>query len=298
MNRFGVIDMGTNTFHLLISEEDGAGFKDIYRERIYVQLAEDGIEEIGEAAFARGLNAMEHFAGILEAYSVKRVKAFGTAALRTAVNGRLFIHKVKEYTGIEVHLISGDEEAMLIHRGVKEAVPMNGERRLIMDIGGGSVEFIIATQDEVLWYGSFQVGVAVLFKRFHKNDPLTEEEREAIYAFLEEALSALSGALAEYPTHALIGASGTYDTVEDLLGVIREHPLHSVIQREDFYKVYDLLIHSDLATRRSMEKIPDERVEMIIVALVLIDFVIQKAGIQQITISAYALKEGILHSMF
>ncbi|MEN0005954.1 MAG: hypothetical protein AAF798_17520, partial [Bacteroidota bacterium] len=127
--RFAVIDLGTNTFHLLITEAlPAGGFSEVYRERKFTQLAEEGIETIGAAALQRGLKALQHFKQQLTAHQVEQVRAFGTAALRTASNGPDFIRQVAEEIGIDIQLISGTEEARLIHLGVLQAVEFTADR--------------------------------------------------------------------------------------------------------------------------------------------------------------------------
>ena len=124
-NRFGVIDLGTNTFHLLIIEKSSLGTShEIARERIFIKLASEGIETIGAAPFQRGLKAMIRFSEILKEYQVSNIKAIGTAALRTASNGKDFVQLIFKKTGIQIELIDGTEEARLIYQGVKEAFPI------------------------------------------------------------------------------------------------------------------------------------------------------------------------------
>lgn len=298
MKRFGVIDLGTNTFHLLIAEPDErGGFRELYRERHFIKLAEEGIEKIGAGAFERGLGAMQNFKSKLDDYQVVSARAIGTAALRTASNGMDFITQVKDLTGIEVQLITGDREAELIHTGVMQAVPVVEERMLIMDIGGGSVEFIIADQSEVFWAQSFPVGVAILYKNYHKSDPITIEEIENIHSFLNHQLKPLLAALETYPLQLLVGASGTFDVLENILVKNKSHPHHSHLAAHAFPAFYTKIIQTTIAERLSMEGMPAERADMIVVALVLLNYVLLNAQIQHVIISAFAMKEGILHEM-
>ena len=141
-NRIAVIDLGTNTFHILIAEAQADhSFKDLHRQRFFVKLAEEGIETIGEAPLERGFKALTHFKNLIEELQVIKVKAIGTAALRTASNGPAFVQQVKEKLGFQIELISGDQEATFIHKGVSLAVPFKEQNYLLMDIGGGSVEY-------------------------------------------------------------------------------------------------------------------------------------------------------------
>lgn len=298
MKKYGVIDLGTNTFHLLLVEADDQGnFREIYRKQHFVKLAEEGIGTIGAAPYARGLDVMRQFKQILDENQATALCAFGTAALRTASNGQAFIEAVKMQTDIKVELITGDREAELIHKGVLQAVPFGSERWLIMDIGGGSVEFIIADQDKVYWAQSFPIGVAVLFKNFHHSDPIAPSEVEATRAFLHEHLQPLQTALAAYPTNTLVGASGTFDVMENILVKNKTHPHHSFLAARAFPDFFAQLLRTTYEERLQMQGMPEIRADMIVVALVLVDVVIQLANIQTIIISEYAMKEGMLYEM-
>ncbi|MCB0598027.1 MAG: Ppx/GppA family phosphatase [Lewinellaceae bacterium] len=300
MSRYAVIDLGTNTFHLLIAEEGPSGkIKEVFRERRFVKLAEEGIDAIGEQPYRRGLETLQRFRRILAAHAVpvEQVRVFGTAALRTASNGPAFIREVQESTGIEIRLISGDREAELIYKGVIMAVPPTEERMLIMDIGGGSVEFIIADYTGVLWAQSFPAGVAVLYKNFHRHEPILPQEVDAIHLFLQQQLAPLLDALGRFPTQRLVGASGTFDVMEFFLGEEKAHPLNATISAEKFLPFYEQLVKMDEHQRRNLPGMPLDRVDMIVVALILIEVVLKMAGIRQITVSAYAMKEGMLYEM-
>jgi exopolyphosphatase / guanosine-5'-triphosphate,3'-diphosphate pyrophosphatase len=297
-NRYGVIDLGTNTFHLLISEQKINGnIVELFRKRMFVQLGENGIETIGETPFQRALDAIHHFKNTLEEYNVYTIKAFGTAALRTASNGNTFINKIKQETGIQIELIPGKEEARLIHLGVIQAVPLNNENGLIMDIGGGSVEFIVANEKGVIWAQSFPIGVSVLFRQFHKSDPIASNEIDAVEKHLENILQPLFETLKKNKTPLLIGASGTFDVLDILLSKQRFSAVHSIVEVRDFSPLYQSFLNSTLTERLQMERLPESRAEMIIVAMILINFILQKANTQRISVSAYALKEGILQEM-
>lgn len=299
--RVAVLDLGTNTFHLLIAESDGkGGWIMLSKAKRYVKLAESGIRRIGQAPFERGLAALEAFRLELDHFEITpgQVRAFGTAALRTAENAPDFLDQAEKILGIRPESIPGDREATLIHKGVRQAVPLPDHRVLIMDIGGGSVEFIIADRSKVYWQKSFPVGVSVLWRDFHRNDPITPEEIDAVETFLEGKLGELWLALERYPCPTLVGASGTFDVIElFLLDPAQKPDLHGYISTPDFYPLYETLISSTLAERRAMPKLPDERIEMVVVAVVLIRKVLRNAGIDDIFTSSYAMKEGMLAEM-
>ncbi len=292
--KIGVIDLGTNTFHLLIVESSDKGMQEVYRERIFVQLAEQGIQKIGIAPFQRALDALQHYKSILDQHQVDAVKAFGTAGLRTASNGQDLIEKVARLTDIQVQLISGDEEARLIHKGVQQAIALNQSNSLIMDIGGGSVEFILANKKQVHWAKSFPIGVAVLYNQFHKNDPITSTEITTLRKFLHKELEDLKTALQQFPSTQLVGASGTFDVLEKVLQIERLSPIHSSVPVKNFHPFYKEVLFTTLQERLDIQSIPNSRAQLIIVALILIDVIIEIAKIEQIDISAYAMKEGMI----
>lgn len=216
--RRAVIDLGTNTFHLLIADVGpGGSLTEVYRERIFVKLAEEGIATIGLTPFHRGITALKHYRELLNKYGVDDLQAIGTAALRTASNGPEFIMSALREASIVIQLISGDEEAGLITTGVLRAIPTPEERVLIMDIGGGSTEYIIADGTGVQWRRSFPIGVSVLFNEFHNSDPITTTEIHQLEEHLKQQLSPLAKALAAHPAHHLVGAAGTFDVLAEAL---------------------------------------------------------------------------------
>lgn len=292
-----VIDLGTNTFHLLIAEVgSGSAIKEIYRERIFVKLASDGIETIGPAPFERGLNALIHFRKILNDYKCTNLYAIGTAALRRAKNGTDFIAAALAQAQIDVELISGDEEARLITRGVLAAMPTSTERCLIMDIGGGSTEYIITEGDRVCWRQSFPLGISLLHKQFHRTDLISDSQRKDLREHLSVSTKPLREALMEFPTHHLAGAAGTFDVLATMLRdeSAPHHPTSHQLSLTGFPSILDEVVSSSAAERALIPDLPLQRVDMIVVAMLLIDFTLNLAGIKQVTVSDWAMKEGVL----
>jgi exopolyphosphatase/guanosine-5'-triphosphate,3'-diphosphate pyrophosphatase len=292
-----VIDLGTNTFHLLIAEVTPAGgVKEIYRERIFVKLASEGIQLIGAAPLARGINALIHFRKVLDEYNCHHLSAIGTAALRTAANGAFFIRQAKEATNIDIELISGDKEARLITRGVLSALPPLEEKVLIMDIGGGSTEYIIADGERVYWRQSFPIGVSVLHNGFHTSDPISANEKGQLRDHLAETTKPLQEALQRFPTQHLAGAAGTFDVLADLLRdhSAPNHPTSHRLNMAGFPEFHDQVVASTLNERLALPGVPAQRVDMIVVAMILLDFTLKLAKIERVTVSDWAMKEGVL----
>lgn len=299
-NHYAVIDLGTNTFHLLIARHGNGkeAFEVLYKERRFVKLAEEGIGKIGERALKRGLEALTHFQQVLQEYKVTEVRAVGTAALRTASNGPAFVREIKKRIGLNIMLIDGYREAELIAKGVDHAIPdLQGARYLIIDIGGGSVEFIIAQDGQVVWKGSFMIGVAILSNDFPNSDPITMAEVSQLTTHLKENLKELSQALDNYPCRILVGASGTFDVLENFIQEREKGSSYSRFNTTSFQPIYEKLLSTTVIERMRSPEIPLERVEMLISALLLIHTVVGMAGIDEIIVSAYALKEGLLSEL-
>ncbi len=301
--RVAVIDMGTNTFHLLIVDVEGADWKIVYREKTAVRLGKDGINEgkITPEAEIRALNALINFKETIDQERATRVFATATSAIRNAKNGLDIVQKIYNQTSIKVKIISGLEEAEHIYFGVKKAMNIGNNTSLIMDIGGGSIEFIIGNDTDIFWKQSFEVGGQRLVEKFHKHDPILPREAMLLNQYLEKNLGELFEAYAKYQPKTLIGSSGTFDTLSDIF------VLSKGLERTDDLTEYPLTIDafhtilSDLKSKNKADRlaIPGMiplRVDMIVVACLLIEFILHKLDINQIRVSAYALKEGVLLS--
>jgi exopolyphosphatase/guanosine-5'-triphosphate,3'-diphosphate pyrophosphatase len=295
LKKAAVIDLGTNTFNLLITE----GEKSIYTEKVAVKLGQGGISKgvITSEAFDRAIEAMKSFKAKADEWGVEKMAAIGTSALRNASNATELIKKIREVTGIEVKVISGDEEAELIYKGVRRAIEIGNTVSLVMDIGGGSVEFIICNGSGIFWKRSFEIGGQRLLDRFHNHDPITSEESKALLFFLNEELKPLAEKVEELQPELLIGSSGTFDTLAEIdilkKGLNISYNKEYELSGADFNVLYTEIIAKDRAERMKIPGMIEMRVDMVVVACLLIKFVLDEFNLKKIAISAYALKEGV-----
>jgi len=298
-----VIDLGTNTFHLLIAEVDNSGsWKKVLKERITVKLGQGGIDRniIAPAPYKRGIKAIEKFHIELKRLRIKKIVAIGTAALRNADNGVAFRNEIKKKTGIDITFISGSEEATLIYLGVKQALPNWDDVKLVMDIGGGSVEFIIANSKKILWKKSYKLGAALLLDKFNPGDPLKKVDLVRIKTYISEQLSDLFVACNKFQPQQLIGSAGSFETFATMIKHRfpnagshygkTAHPVSIV----HFKQLYKELIVSDKEQRNKMKGLIKMRVDMIVVAALILKFVLDKSHIKSMKLSAYSLKEGVM----
>lgn len=300
--RIAVIDLGTNTFHLLIAEISANGLSVLQKERIAVKIGQGGINKgvITDDAQDRALNALIEFKRQIDNFQIKDVYATATSAIRSAKNGKTLTQKIKDATGIQVTVISGDQEAQYIYEAVKKAVDIGSEISLIMDIGGGSVEFIICNQETIFWKESFEIGAQRLLDLFHYHDPIIPEEIENLNMFLTDHLNNLIRANLEYNPTVLIGSSGSFDTFSDIYkfayGVVAtEESTEVPLSLESFYGIYEDLITKKREERLEIPGMIEMRVDMIVVAAILVNFVLESCHLNQIRVSAFSLKEGVLY---
>jgi exopolyphosphatase/guanosine-5'-triphosphate,3'-diphosphate pyrophosphatase len=302
--RAAVLDLGTNTFNLLIAESTSeTGFKIIYNNKIPVKLGEGGINsgEIIPTAYNRGITAISDHYKTISHYKVDKIKAFGTSALRTAKNGIQFISEIKSLTNINVEIISGEKEAELIYYGVRQTFSMGTQKYLILDIGGGSNEFIIANNKEIFWRKSYPLGIARLLARFKPSDPITLSELTAIDNYLSVELSDLHALLKDTEISTLIGASGSFETFMAMILKLEKFSSQSAIESgsvaisiHDFEKLYNDLIFSTEAERKLMKGLEPMRIEMIVLACHFVKFIIGISNIREIIQSNFAMKEGAM----
>jgi exopolyphosphatase/guanosine-5'-triphosphate,3'-diphosphate pyrophosphatase len=301
--RIAVIDLGTNTFNLLVAETDMfGGFETLYNEKLPVKLGEGGINQgyITDAAFVRGLEAMENYASNIHQWQAERTLAFATSAVRCASNGNDFVKTVYDKTGIEVQVITGEMEAEFISMGVRQAVKLSEEPSVIIDIGGGSTEFIIVNDTKILWKQSFELGASRLLQRFQPSDPIEPGEQKQISEYILGELKPLWEAAEKFEVKELIGASGSFESLAELINM-RYHSLPGLDKRTECEFVLEqcAAIHAEILAstrdqRLKMKGLVAMRVDLIVVSAVLVETVVSRLSISRMRYSSYALKEGVL----
>lgn len=304
--RIAIIDLGTNTFNILIVETENSNtYKQIFQTKIAVKLGEGGINKgfIAPIPFQRGIDALVQYKLVLDDYGVEKVFAFATSAIRSASNGIEFVSIAKQKANIDIQVISGDKEAELIYYGVRSAVKMTNDTSLIIDIGGGSTEFIIANKEQIFWKQSFLLGAARLLERFNPSDPITDQEIEDVKGYLKQELQPLFEAVKKYPITELIGSSGSFDSLAEMIAhrfytpEILKNITEYEFQMDDCSAIYDIIIKSTKAERTAMKGLVQMRVDMMVISSILVHFVVAEFEIEKMRLSTYSLKEGVLHDV-
>ena len=297
-----VMDLGTNTFHLLIARGDAENPEELYHTTVPVRLGEGGINNgiIQPAAYQRGIDTMITFSERIKKFKVGRVDAIATSALRSASNGQDFIKEVKGKTGIEIETITGDREAEYIYVGVKAGKCLSKQNSLILDIGGGSVEFILGNENEIIWKQSFEIGAARMLDKFHKIDPIPKTSILDMNNYLEQTLPSFFDGVKDIKIANIIGSSGAFETFAEVIERQKGNEFDLKKNRkykfdpQEFIGVTDWLIASSHQDRESTKGIIPIRVDMIVSASLITRFVMKKLGVSEVLMSTYSLKEGIL----
>ena len=300
MNRYAVIDIGTNTCNLLIANvlQNGA-FLPVYDRKLPVKLGRGGInkEILLPDAIERGLKALSQHAGTIREYSVEKVKVVGTSALRGAANRIDFLVKVNHLLGWDIEILNGELEAELIFKGVRLSLPDGIGKYLVIDIGGGSSEFILAFNNQIIWKNSFNIGIARVLEMFPVSDPIAYEEIRSIEEWFDEQLKELWIITSVHSPLTLVGCSGAFDTFMDIYEKeIPDFKIRGVsdLPVKDFLMIHNTLIHTKLEVRCKMEGMDLSRVEMIVIASVFTNFILRRLGVKRIIHTHNALKEGVM----
>lgn len=302
--RIAVFDLGSNAFKLLIAEKSDTptGFSIIHKEQSGVKLASKGINQniITEEARFRALEAIASFKVTAETYKCRKIKCTGTSAFRDAQNGQLLVNEIKERFHLDVEIISGQREAELIHKGVKKAYNLEKKPILIMDIGGGSLEIIIANKKELLFQKSYNLGMRRVMEKLELKDPLDEKETKRIINFFNSEFKELDTVIEKHQPNFLLGTSGSFETISKLVEAHKNNPLKQVgpaaykLSRSKIKDLHDLLVFMPEKKRRAVKGMDLIRVDLMSIAMVFVHHIIKKYNFEKVIYSAFGLKEGLL----
>jgi len=305
--RTAILDLGTNTFNLLVAEKDGAGeFTILHESKLAVKLGKGGISKnyIVCEAIGRASAALAKHKETINKFGVKEVFTFGTSAIRSAENGNEFKKYINEKYGFDINIIDGNREAELIYKGIKASGCLTEEKRIILDIGGGSNEFIIGDKDSIFWKESFPIGIARIISKFELSNPIKEEEIKELDQYFEEELAHLFKATDKEKIDVLIGAAGSFETLSMLIQERYPESIVSLkigkyreIKLDKYEEIHTRLLKSTLEERLSMAGLEISRAEMIVPASVFIHFIINRLKIKRIIQSDYSLKEGFMYEL-
>jgi exopolyphosphatase/guanosine-5'-triphosphate,3'-diphosphate pyrophosphatase len=294
--RIAIIDLGTNTFNLLVADKDGSNLKRVLSTKDGVALGLGGINEnkLSADAIERAMTTLHKFCETCRDLETDLIVGFGTSALRNATNASDLTSRAKNELDLTIEVISGNREAELIYKGVASGYQFKSAD-LIMDIGGGSTEFILADQNGIQKAASFEIGVSRIYQLFTFSDPMTEFDSQKIIAYLEKATETFFDGMT---SKRLIGASGSFETFFKL-AYETEFPedVFVTMKAHDVYKSLDRVIRSTQKERDLNPHIIPIRKKMAPLAAVKTKWIMDKLKMEELVISPFALKEGVISEM-
>lgn len=298
--RLCVIDLGTNSFHAVIVDAfpDGT-FAVVDRRKEMVKLGEGEFAEnrLTHAATKRGMDALHAVKDLAEYWGVSAYLACATSAIREATNGGQFIDRVRKETGIVVRPIAGETEAQLIYMAVSHAVDM-AEPSLLVDVGGGSTEFIVADATGAHALYSLPLGVQRLTEQFVSTDPVSREEFRRLREYLRHELKDVFAQARKLGVRRVVGSSGSLLCIAQITAAAYGDPdapaFKQVFDAAHVREVTKQLMQSNAETRMDTPGMLDRRVDQIVSGAILLDVVLKDLGIERFVVSPDALREGIV----
>ena len=302
---FAAIDIGTNSVHLIVvNVQEHGNFEIIDREKEVVRLGQGAatdIKKLNEDAIERAVTAISRFKEIANSHDAK-IRAVATSAVREANNRDLFIQRVLNETGIQVEVVSGQEEARLIYLGILRAVPVYEKRTLCIDIGGGSTEFVLGVNGKIEFSRSMKIGAVRLTQKFFKKDKLSKSEIKACKEWVEGEIYHVTNYVKKYGFEIGVGSSGTIQSTGNIIAKLskREVTPSNILNNFEFTKkeldkaAEKILGAKTVADRKKIDGMDAKRADIFPAGIIILQTIFEQLGIEALTISEYALREGIV----
>jgi exopolyphosphatase/guanosine-5'-triphosphate,3'-diphosphate pyrophosphatase len=298
------IDIGTNSFHLIVAKVDNKGIiKVLTRDKETVRLGKSStdMKYISEQAMQRGISTLKRFKLICNSYNAE-IRAVATSATREALNKEEFITRVYETTGIKVEVVSGFEEARLIYSGVLQALPVIKEKVLLIDIGGGSTEFLVGEKGKVLYANSIKIGAVRLTEKYFPDGKFRRENIEDARLYVKSMINHIVREVKESGYSSVIGTSGTITNIGMIINTAEngaedeDYNYNSFTYGADsFLRISKKILRCEkISDIREIKGLDSDRIDIITSGTIILEQIFSELNISKITLSNYALREGII----
>ena len=299
--RLAAIDIGTNSVHMIVVRvRADQSFEIIDREKEMVRLGTGGLDgrRLTETAMEAALQALSKFRRLAESHQVDEVIAAATSATREAENGPAFLAAIQRQTGIRPRVISGTEEARLIHAAAVYGVDVKRARAVVIDIGGGSVEVTLGGERPQL-ARSFKTGVIRLTERFVKTDPLSARDERKLVRHVEDQIEGFAAQIVDTGFDRVIGTSGTILSLGTMAAHEREggapEELRNLrIPAKQIRRIREKVTSLPLADRLRLPGLESRRADIVVAGAVLLDTLLRSLDADEITLCDLALREGLI----
>jgi len=301
IKRLAAIDLGTNSFHAIIVDiySDGS-FRKVDDFKEMVQLAKGGLgKRLTEGAFSRGMKALKNIKVLCDSHNVEKILAYATSAIRESENGGEFIQDSIDRYDIKINAIPGSVEAELIGYAVQHGIKLSKDSVLMVDVGGGSVEFILGNDSTFHFLTSKKIGVSRMTDIFKPSDPIQPADILKLEEHYKEQIIGLAEAFSENRTNTIIGSSGTMQNIAAMIASRKGLPVDVTLNEmeysaQDFFSFYKDFIKLSRKERRNVKGLDTKRIDFINTGVVLVNYLLREFGIKKVRISTQALREGII----
>lgn len=299
--RIAAIDIGTNSIHMIVVQvRADLSFEVIDREKDMVRLGAGGLDgrQLTPTAMNAALQTLSKFRRLAESHKVEEIVAAATSATREAENGGDFINEVDRLTGIKIRIISGAEEARLIHLAAVYGVDVGTSTACVIDIGGGSVEVTLGSATGLAAAKSFKTGVIRLTERFVKSDPLDKRDERRLVKHIRGEMDAYLTNLAARGFERVVGTSGTILSLGTLAlaetGEKFAELRHQRVAAKSIHRLRKRLVELDIEQRLQLPGMDPRRADLSVGGAILLDTILKGLGAEDITLCDLALREGLV----
>jgi exopolyphosphatase/guanosine-5'-triphosphate,3'-diphosphate pyrophosphatase len=299
--RIAAIDIGTNSLHMIVVRvRADLSFEVIDREKEMVRLGAGGLDgrALTPEAMHAALQVLSKFRRLADSHRVDEIIAVATSATREAENGGEFLHAIVEKTGIRARVISGTEEARLIHQAAAYGVGLGGDVAIVVDIGGGSVEITRGSGLSMETGRSFKLGVIRLTERFVKSDPLAPRDERKLQRYIDAEIGKYLSQMARQGFDRVVGTSGTIQSVGAVALAERRSSSGTLrnrrISAKQLRRARKLLVARDMQERLRVPGLEPRRADLAVAGSILLDAILRRLGAEDITLCDLSLREGLV----
>jgi exopolyphosphatase/guanosine-5'-triphosphate,3'-diphosphate pyrophosphatase len=304
LRRIASIDIGTNTVLLLIADVDPDGrITTVHEEQRIIRLGKnvDSNRNIGIEGLMKCVAVLQSYRAIAEKYSCEELTACGTSALRDAHNREWFAREIKKQAGVEIEILSGDEEALWTYQGGRLVLPdseADDSDLLVIDIGGGSTEFIVGSQNGITHKISLDLGAVRMTEMFIKSDPIKPQEETSLKQYVASLLTEKLEHYALGKDIRCIGVAGTVTTLaamEQKMETYQPDKINGyVISKTGLLKLLDDLRPMTQSERQNIKGLQPERADVIFAGGLILLEALNYFSLDRITVSDYGLRYGLI----
>ena len=301
--RIAAIDLGSNSFHMVVVEVNASGgFRVVAAEKEMVRLGAGTVARgrLSAGAMRRGLEVLREYQRLAEAQGAEKILAVATSAIREAANGEDFLRRVGREIRIWPRAITGETEARFIYLAALHSIHLEGQRALVVDIGGGSVELALGAGSHLRWAVSEKLGVLRMSQRFVRSDPLSRRDGQRLADHVRETVAPhVDRIAAEGGFERVIGTSGTILALGAMAhqmetGDVAAVLHHVTVRADTLHELRERLVAADLRERLKMPGVDAQRADIIVAGAVILDTILERLGAKDVVLCEWALREGLL----